>query len=237
MNPRILYVEDDPNLGFVTKDNLELYHYDIVHCADGQHALDTFEDQQPFDLCVLDVMLPVVDGFTLAQRIRARDRHVPIIFLTARSLQEDKLHGLRLGADDYLTKPFSMEELRLKIEIFLRRSTRKEVPPPPETAAVPAFKIVTIGAMYEFCFEKLQLSSSAQTRELTYREAEVLRYLVAHAQQVVKREDLLKAIWGDDDYFMGRSLDVFISRLRKYLSDDPTIKLEGIHGVGFRMRW
>jgi DNA-binding response OmpR family regulator len=119
----------------------------------------------------------------------------------------------------------------------LRRSTRKETLSPPEAETMSSLKIVKIGALYEFCFEKLQLSSPTQTRELTYREAEVLRYLVEHAQQVIKREDLLKAIWGDDDYFMGRSLDVFISRLRKYLADDPHLKLEGIHGVGFRMRW
>lgn len=237
MNPRILYVEDDPNLGFVTKDNLELYEYEIVHCTDGQQALDTFQQQQPFDICVLDVMLPLMDGFTLAQHIRERDRHVPIIFLTARSLQEDKLHGLRLGADDYLTKPFSMEELRLKIEVFLRRSVRKETSLKNTPLPLAQYKIVKIGALYEFCFEKLQLSFQDKVRQLTYREAEVLRYLVEHAHQVIKREDLLKAIWGDDDYFMGRSLDVFISRLRKYLCDDPTLKLEGIHGVGFRLRW
>ncbi|MEI7585268.1 response regulator transcription factor [Runella sp.] len=233
--PRILYVEDDPNLGFVTKDNLELNHYEIVHCVDGQEALDTFYQQQPFDMCVLDVMLPKLDGFTLAQRIRQQDRHVPILFLTARSLQEDKLHGLRIGGDDYLTKPFSMEELILKIEVFLRRSLKQE------TAAAAgrteeASKKVVVGK-YAFDFEKLQLQIKGKTQDLTYREAEVLRYLADRPNQVIKREDLLKAIWGDDDYFMGRSLDVFMSRLRKYLCDDPNIKIEGIHSVGFRMRW
>lgn len=230
--PRILYVEDDPNLGFVTKDNLELHHYEIVHCTDGLQALETFQKQHSFDLCVLDVMLPHLDGFTLAQKIRQQDTQVPILFLTARAMQEDKIHGLRLGADDYLTKPFSMEELLLKIEIFLRRSQKNQTP---------ESKTATPGALnvgnYFFDFEKLYLQINGKTQELTFREAEVLRYLAERPNQVIRREDLLKAIWGDDDYFMGRSLDVFMSRLRKYLCDDPNIKIEGIHGVGFRMRW
>jgi DNA-binding response OmpR family regulator len=230
--PRILYVEDDPNLGFVTKDNLELHHYDIVHCTDGLQALETFQKQQPFDLCVLDVMLPHLDGFTLAQKIRQQDMHVPILFLTARSLQEDKLHGLRLGADDYLTKPFSMEELVLKIAVFLRRSQKNQSSE--STTQTPG---VTNVGNYAFDFEKLYVQIDGKTQDLTFREAEVLRYLAERRNQVIKREDLLKAIWGDDDYFMGRSLDVFMSRLRKYLCDDPNIKIEGIHGVGFRMRW
>lgn len=230
MNPRILYVEDDPNLGFVTKDNLALYNYDIIHCTDGQQAIDTFSTQNPFDICILDVMLPHIDGFTLAQHIRAEDANVPILFLTARALQEDKIHGLKIGADDYLTKPFSLEELRLKIEVFLRRSkhltTNNQAPT----------NIIQIGS-YQFNFDKLQLSHNQHYQELTFREAEVLRYLAARPQQVIKRDELLKAIWGDDDYFMGRSLDVFMSRLRKYLAFDPNIKIEGIHGVGFRLRW
>ena len=230
--PRILYVEDDPNLGFVTKDNLELHHYHIVHCTDGLQALETFQREQPFDLCVLDVMLPHLDGFTLAQKIRQQDTQVPILFLTARSLQEDKIHGLRLGADDYLTKPFSMDELVLKIEVFLRRSGKTQSA---ETSPQSA-RGIQVGN-YLFDFEKLQLQINGNTQDLTFREAEVLRYLTERPNQVIKREDLLKAIWGDDDYFMGRSLDVFMSRLRKYLCEDPNIKIEGIHGVGFRMRW
>ncbi|MFN4147313.1 MAG: response regulator transcription factor [Runella sp.] len=226
--PRILYVEDDPNLGFVTKDNLELHHYEIVHCTDGREALDTFLQQQPFDLCVLDVMLPIIDGFTLAQKIRESDAHVPIIFLTARHLQDDKLHGLRLGADDYLTKPFSMEELLLKIAVFLRRSQR--------ISEQPFEKNVLKIGQYQFDFDKLLLSINEKKQELTYREAEVLRYIAERPNQVIRREELLKAIWGDDDYFMGRSLDVFMTRLRKYLADDPSLKIEGIHGVGFRLR-
>lgn len=227
MQPRILYVEDDPNLSFVTKDNLELNHYDIVHCSDGHLAWDAFQTQH-FDACVLDVMLPVVDGFTLAKQIRAINPDVPILFLTARSLQEDKIQGLRLGGDDYLTKPFSMEELILRIEVFLRRSRTELIPTNATTAST-----VPIG-IYAFNFAKLQLSHKDSIQNLTFREAEVLRYLAERPDQIIRREEFLKAIWGDDDYFMGRSLDVFISRLRKYLGHDPALKIEGIHSIGFR---
>jgi two-component system, OmpR family, response regulator VicR len=224
MKAKILYVEDDPNLGFVTKDNLELHQYEIVHRTDGQHAWQTFTDEH-FDLCILDVMLPEMDGFTLAKHIRSRDAHVPVMFLTARSLQEDKLHGLRLGADDYLTKPFSIEELILKIEIFLRRSTTHQRP---DTTKI------SIGE-FRFDFQKLELRHQDHSQHLTYREAEVLRFLAQRPSEVVRREELLKAIWGDDDYFMGRSLDVFLSRIRKYLARDPSVRIEGVHGVGIRM--
>jgi two-component system, OmpR family, response regulator VicR len=226
--PRILYVEDDPNLSFVTKDNLELNHYDITHCADGQIAWEAFQAAH-FDLCILDVMLPHTDGFTLAKQIRAVDTDVPILFLTARAMQEDKLHGLRLGADDYLTKPFSMEELVLKIKVFLRRTLS------PQTLSNGPEKTSLLG-LYRFDFEKLRLSCQHIHHDLTYREAEVLRYLTERPNQIVRRDELLKAIWGSDDYFMGRSLDVFVSRLRKYLSLDQNLKIEGIHGVGFRLR-
>ena len=226
MPTTILYVEDDTNLGFVTKDNLELHHYEIVHCTDGKMAWETFQNSH-FDLCVLDVMLPEVDGFTLAKQIRKTDSHVPIIFLTARSLQEDKLQGLRLGADDYLTKPFSIEELVLKIEIFLRRSNTTSKPKIQNSD-------VTFIGIYNFNFQKLSLVSKTQKYNLTYREAEVLKYLVERPNTVIKREEMLKAIWGDDDYFMGRSLDVFISRIRKFLTEDPSLKIENIHSIGFR---
>jgi len=229
MQPRILYVEDDQNLGFVTKDNLELNHYEIVHCPDGHAAWLSFQ-QQHFDACVLDVMLPLIDGFTLAKQIRAVNPDVPILFLTARALQEDKIYGLRLGGDDYLTKPFSMEELILKIEVFLRRSQTK-----PAASTQPQMAPLQIGE-YAFDFDKLQLKRNGLTQALTFREAEVLRYLAQRPDQIVRREDLLKAVWGNDDYFMGRSLDVFVSRLRKYLAHDPALKIEGIHSVGFRLR-
>ena len=228
MKPRILYVEDDPNLGFATKDNLEAHQYDIVHCTDGQEGWEMFQKEH-FDLCVLDVMLPHMDGFTLAGKIREVDPQVPILFLTARALLDDRLQGLRLGADDYITKPFSMQELVLRIEVFLRRS-QKGTSPSPE--AQPQ----RVGN-YTFDFRKLALALNGTTYTLTFREAEVMKYLAERPNEVIKREELLKAIWGDDDYFMGRSLDVFISRLRKYLSGDPAIRIDNVHGVGFRISW
>ncbi len=225
---RILYIEDDPNLAFATKDNLELSGFEVIHCADGSEGWTRFQKER-FDLCLVDVMLPKTDGFTVARKIRQADENVPILFLTARSLQEDKINGLRLGADDYLTKPFSMQELILKIEIFLRRSKREELPGKDPS-------ILRIGRL-SFDFQKLSLTGHGVRHTLTFREGEVLYYLANRANQVVRREELLKEIWGDDDYFMGRSLDVFLSRLRKYLSSDPDIRIENVHGVGFRISW
>ncbi|SKC10583.1 response regulator transcription factor [Dyadobacter psychrophilus] len=228
MKKRILYVEDDPNLAFATKDNLEEYDYEVVHASDGVKALEYF-GKDHFDICVLDIMLPKMDGFTLAEKIRNSDSQVPILFLTARALQEDKIKGLKLGADDYITKPFSIEELKLRIDVFLRRSKSEQ----PLVTKADSSKVGT----YIFDFQKLTLAINGSSQNLTFREAEVLKYLAERPDQVIRRDELLKAIWGDDDYFMGRSLDVFISRLRKYLSADPDIKIDNIHGVGFRMRW
>lgn len=228
MKKKILYVEDDPNLAFATKDNLEEYDYEVVHAVDGKQALDFF-GKDHFDICVLDIMLPKMDGFTLAEKIRSADSQVPILFLTARSLQEDKIKGLKLGADDYVTKPFSIEELKLRIDVFLRRS-KSDQPVPVKVNSSQVGK-------YAFDFQKLTLTIDETRQNLTFREAEVLKYLAERTDQVIRRDELLKAIWGDDDYFMGRSLDVFISRLRKYLSGDPDIRIDNIHGVGFRMRW
>lgn len=228
MKKKILYVEDDPNLAFATKDNLEEYDYEVVHAVDGKQALDFF-GKDHFDICVLDIMLPKMDGFTLAEKIRSADSQVPILFLTARSLQEDKIKGLKLGADDYVTKPFSIEELKLRIDVFLRRSKSDQ--------PVPVKLNSSQVGRYSFDFQKLTLTIDETRQNLTFREAEVLKYLAERTDQVIRRDELLKAIWGDDDYFMGRSLDVFISRLRKYLSGDPDIRIDNIHGVGFRMRW
>jgi two-component system response regulator VicR len=222
--PHLLYVEDDQSLGFVTRDNLELHGYRITHCADGHAAIEAIANQT-FDLCILDVMLPGIDGFTIAERIREKDRHTPIIFLTAKSLQEDRIHGLRIGADDYLTKPFSLEELILKIEVFLRRS---------KTDNQNVSDVFVLGA-YQFDYPNLSLMHQGSSRQLTQREADLLRYFARRPNEILKRPDILRAIWGDDDYFLGRSLDVFISRLRKYLQDDPDILLENIHSVGFRL--
>lgn len=225
MKARLLYVEDDESLSFVTRDNLELQGYEVIHCADGKVALEQFRSND-FDLCVLDVMLPEIDGFQVAEEIRKFDKQIPIIFLTAKSLKDDKIHGLKIGADDYITKPFSIEELILKIEIFLRRS---QISP---NTSVDVFKI----GEYEFDHPNLNLKREEDERTLTQKEADLLKMFIEHKNTVLKRSEILIKLWGEDDYFLGRSLDVFISRLRKYLKQDATLKIENIHGVGFRLK-
>jgi len=223
MKAHLFYVEDDESLSFVTRDNLELQGYQITHCSDGKEALKVISENN-FDLYILDVMLPEVDGFTIAKEIRKNDVQVPILFLTAKSLKDDKIHGLRLGADDYITKPFSIEELILKIEIFLKRS--KIIPSKMSG-------LLQIGD-YKFDYENLNLSHNGTQKKLTQKEANLLRFLFKNKNQVVKRANILEELWGENDYFLGRSLDVFISRLRKYLDKDKNLQIENIHGVGFR---
>lgn len=222
---RILYVEDDETLNFITRDHLEMKGYDVTQCADGKTALELFK-QNDFDICILDVMMPEMDGFALAQEIRKRDQEVPIVFLTAKSMKEDRIEGLKLGADDYITKPFSMEELLLRVEVFLRR--RRITGP----ANDEQYKI----GMFSFDYPNLALTTGENTVTMTQREADLLRFLAKTPNQVLKRSDILLAVWGEDDYFLGRSLDVFISRLRKLLKSDESLKIENIHGVGFRLR-
>lgn len=221
---RILLVEDDPNLGFVIKDNLAIKGYDVTLCTDGEEAGRTFRSAQ-FHLCIFDVMLPKKDGFTLAREVRSVNKQIPIIFLTAKAMVDDKLEGFQTGADDYITKPFSLEELYYRIEVFLRRSS--ESPAAPETT-------FTIGE-FSFDYSRLLIQRNGTQKSLTQKEAEVLRFLCINRERVLKREEILNHIWGDDDYFMGRSLDVFISKLRKYLREDPSISIANYHGVGFRL--
>lgn len=224
-NVKILYVEDDSTLSFITKDNLTRKGYDVVCCDDGKSALDIFRKEK-FNICVIDVMLPIMDGFTLAKNIRKTDKNIPIIFLTAKSLIEDKLEGLQIGGDDYITKPFSIDELTFKIEIFLKRSIVYSYKNEDE-------KYFKFGE-YEFDYENLTLSYNDDINQLTLKEADLLRFFCTNQNVILDRTDILKSVWGDDDYFMGRSLDVFISRLRKYLKKDSNIKIETLHGVGFK---
>ena len=219
----ILYVEDDESLSFVTRDNLELQGYRITYCEDGRKAREVIHREE-FDLCILDVMLPEVDGFTLAREIRKFNPHVPILFLTAKSLKEDRIHGLKIGADDYITKPFSIEELILKIEVFLRRSR----------VIQPTSNRIRIGR-FELDYPNLTLYYRDQEKRLTQKEADLLKLLADNRNEIIKRSTILEKLWGQDDYFLGRSLDVFISRLRKYLRSDEKLKIENIHGVGFRL--
>jgi len=226
MRANIFYVEDDETLSFVTKDNLELQGFKITHCSDGKSALQLIKnDLSEMDLCILDVMLPDVDGFELARKIRERNSQIPILFLTAKSLKEDRINGLKIGADDYITKPFSIEELILKIEVFLKRSRIHSN----HTAS-----LFDIGK-YSFDYKNLQLTLADQSKTLTQKEADLLKLFVENKNEVLKRSHILETVWGEDDYFLGRSLDVFISRLRKYLSEDDTLVLKNIHGVGFKL--
>lgn len=224
MKTKILLVEDDPALGFVVKDSLEQEQYQIDLQTDGKAGQRAF-DQNQYDLCVLDVMLPEMDGFTLAQYIRSKNIDIPIIFLTAKSLREDRIQGFKIGGDDYLTKPFSIEELVLRMEAILKRTGKK-----PQATS----HILSLGT-YIFDSRNLKLSCGSYLTELTQREAELLMMLLAQKNNVVPRERILIELWGEDDYFKGRSLDVFITRIRKYLVHDPTLKLVNVHGVGFRL--
>lgn len=223
MEKRILLVEDDESLGFVTKDNLDIKGYQVNWCKDGKEAWSTFQKEK-FDLCLLDIMLPKLDGMTLAKNIRKTNTIVPIIFLTAKSLQDDKLAGFEIGADDYITKPFSVEELVYRIEVFLKRSRIIE----------PVMGTQEIG-IFDFDAKSFELKHNTDVRKLTRRESEILQFLIERKNEIVKREEILMSIWGDDDYFKGRSLDVFISKLRKYLSEDPNIDIENYHGIGFKL--
>ena len=226
MKAKILYVEDDDSLSFITKDQLEMESYDVTHSANGKDAWSIFKKGE-FDLCLLDVMLPQMDGFELAKKIRAVSKHVPIIFLTAKTMVEDKMEGFLLGGDDYVTKPYSFEELKMRIDVFLRR--RKIIEEAPKEAII-------IGK-YNFDYANLDLSINGTSKGLTQREADILYYLAARPNQVIRRSDILEDIWGKDDYFYGRSLDVFISRLRKYLNEDPEITIENVHSVGFKLNF
>lgn len=220
---KILYVEDDNTLAFLTADNLEQY-YEVAHFANGKEAFEAFK-KEDFDLCVLDVMLPEMDGFELAAAIRARNVEVPIIFLSAKTLKEDRIRGLKLGADDYLVKPYSMEELVLKIEVFLQRSQKQ-----------PSVKntICTIGS-FTFEPDNYVLIKGEERTTLTERESALLKFFIDNKNTILKREKILTALWGTDDYFMGRSMDVFISRLRKIFKDDESIRIENIPRIGFKL--
>lgn len=220
---KILYAEDDTTLAFLTADNLE-QHYEVAHFDNGKDAFEAFKAQE-FDLCILDVMLPLMDGFELAAAIRQRNVAVPIMFLSAKTLKEDRIKGLRLGADDYLVKPYSMEELILKIEVFLQRSQKQ---------ATIKSTICTIGS-FTFDSGNYELMRNGNKTSLTEREAALLKLFIENKNAILKRESILKALWGTDDYFMGRSMDVFISRLRKIFKDDETIRIENIPRIGFKL--
>lgn len=225
---KVFYVEDDANLSFVVKDCLQIAGHDVHHFSKGDEALLAF-NKFNYDICILDVMLPNLDGFSLVKAIRDKDVNIPVIFISARVQIQDKLEGLQLGGDDYIFKPFSIEELLLKVNIFLRRNAGSGMQRPVEESL---FRV----GHFEFDYNNMLLKSNAETIRLTGREADLLVYFIKHQNKLIKRKDILIALWGKDDYFLGRSLDVFISRLRKFISGDSSISIENIPRVGFKFR-
>lgn len=219
----ILLAEDDLNLGILLVDLLENAGFDVKLCNDGEKALKAFRSSR-WDLCLLDVMMPQLDGFSLAELIRESNASVPIILITAKSLKADKLKGYNVGADDYITKPFDEEELLWKIKALIRRI--------PRDASNQMSEIIPIGK-FAFDFSNQSLTKDGKIKRITEMEGEILKYLITHRNSLIKREDLLKVVWGENDYFAGRSLDVFITKIRKYLKDDSQISIENVFGVGF----
>lgn len=221
---KILYAEDDETIAFLTKDALEA-KYSVTHCKNGQEALQCFSENK-FDLCIFDIMMPKMDGFSLAENIRKVNSDIPIIFLSAKTQKEDRIKGLKLGADDYLVKPFSIEELELKIQIFIKRSN---------THSISKNNIYSLGNLI-FDSKNYTINDQNKITVLTQREAELLQLFIDNKDVVLKREEILTKLWGSDDYFLGRSLDVFISRLRKILSSQDNFTIENLHGIGFRLK-
>jgi DNA-binding response OmpR family regulator len=221
---RILLVEDDENLGYVIQDLLSMNGYKVHLARDGKEGL-LFFNKSKYDLCLIDVMMPKKDGFELAEDIQKVNNCVPLVFLTARNQKEDKIKGLKLGADDYITKPFDSDEFLLRVKEILRRSSTKKNNSDKE------YKI----GEYTFTPSTLILSKDTNNRRLTKKESALLKLLCEHKGKILEREVVSNLIWGDDSYFVGRSMDVFITRLRKYLKDDSAISITNIHGVGFRL--
>ncbi|QBQ39720.1 response regulator transcription factor [Sphingobacterium psychroaquaticum] len=223
---KILLAEDDPNLGELLKDYLELKgKFDVTLCQDGEEALNAFR-KDTFDLCILDVMMPKKDGFTLGKDIRKVDKTVPIIYATAKGMMEDKTQAFELGGDDYITKPFRVEELLLRINALLKRSAKDT-----DEQVVDKFEI----GNYFFDYTSQIISYKGQQQKLSTKEAELLRLLCLNKNDVLTREEALVKIWHDDNYFTGRSMDVFLSKLRKYLKEDPSVEIVNVHGKGYKL--
>lgn len=223
--PRILLAEDDPNFGTVLKNYLELNDYDVALCADGNEAYDRFIASS-FDVCLLDVMMPKKDGFTLAKEIRDKDSGIPIIFLTAKSMKEDMLSGFQVGADDYITKPFDSEVLLYKLKAILKRSLERG-----QDVNKKEFDI----GIFHFNYDYRTITANGESHKLSPKEADLLRLLCLFQNELLPRQKALLDIWGDDTYFNARSMDVFITKLRKYLRQDPKLDIINVHGKGFRL--
>jgi DNA-binding response OmpR family regulator len=225
MKIKILLAEDDISLGFMISDQLKSDGYNVTLCTDGAEAYKRFNDEK-FHLCIFDVMMPKKDGFTLASDIRKIDSEIPILFLSAKSMTEDKILGFKSGGDDYLTKPFSIEELQVRLTSLLKRVKIQ--------VEIPEDKVIKIGK-YLFDLENFTLKHPNFEKTLTKKEAQILKILHKFKNQVVERDVVLNAVWGQDDYFVGRSLDVFITKLRKYFSEDEAIQITNVHGIGFKL--
>jgi DNA-binding response OmpR family regulator len=223
---KVLLAEDDKNLGTILASYLNAKGFQTTLCINGQEAFDHFKKDR-FDFSIIDVMMPVKDGFTLAREIRMIDKKIPILFLTAKAMQEDKIRGFELGADDYITKPFSMEELLLRIRAIIRRATESKTPDPNKN-------FYEIGAL-SFDYNRQILKTPDEEFKLTSKETELLKMLCDNLNEVLDRSVALKKIWQDDSYFNARSMDVYITKLRKYLKTDPNLELINVHGVGFKL--
>ncbi len=224
---KILLVEDDPILGYVVKDFLQKHDYEVTHTTDSDLAWQLFM-KNIYDLCLIDVLLPgKKDGLELANNIRKKNEQIPIILVTSKTMDSDKIIGFESGADDYVTKPYNMQELLHRIQVFIRRTRKQEV------SQDVFFKIGEL----DFDFNNLTLKNDTVEYQLTQREAELIRYLCLNANRILKRDEILLNVWGKDDYFLGRSMDVFITKVRKYLKAQTSAKLQTIHGIGFRFNY
>ncbi len=223
---KVLLAEDDKNLGSVLKSYLEVKGYETTLCSNGQEAYNAYE-KGGYGFCIVDVMMPIKDGFTLVKEIREKDKLIPVLFLTAKSMQEDKLKGFAVGADDYITKPFSMEELLMRMQAILRRASER-------TTGEIRNNVFKIGE-YTFDFNRQLLKIGDKEQKLTSKEAALLRLLAMNLNEVLDRSNALKEIWNDDSYFNARSMDVYITKLRKFLKYDANVELINVHGIGFKL--
>ncbi|MGO4771795.1 response regulator transcription factor [Flavobacterium sp. W22_SRS_FK3] len=223
---KLLLAEDDFDFASILKQYLELQQFEVIWAENGEKALDYFKNQT-FDICVFDVMMPKMDGFSLAEKIITVNPEIPFIFLTARKLKEDKIIGLKLGADDYIVKPFEVDELILRLQNILKRIEQKR--------SLDGNNIIEIGS-YVFDNERLTLNNKNHVQQLTEMEASLIEYLYLNHNQLLKRDQILMSVWKKDDYFSGRSMDVFISRLRKYFNSDPKIKIESVRNIGLEFK-
>jgi DNA-binding response OmpR family regulator len=219
----ILLAEDDTSLAFMIKDALEDYGFSVTHCENGRQAIEIF-DKNVFDICLLDVMMPEKDGFMVAKKIRSVSDVIPILFISTKILEEDKLKGYQTGADDYITKPFSIQELLMKVDVFLRRTKK----------LTSATDVVYEFPNFVFNYNELKLKAGEEQNVLTQKEADLLKFFCEHPNVILKREEILVNVWGKDDFFLGRSMDVYITKLRKYLKPVTNISIETIHTVGYK---